>query len=121
MKTSVILFLLGLIMYEVSPVVAPKKQQFLVVDSIVVDSSMLIADSLKRHRQTWTSYDAFQYFLDLRKVTRLKNDSIPNVHLKSLDSTKTRFSADSARVFLRLENNKTRTQSKSLSKKWETR
>lgn len=121
MKTNVILLLAGLIMYEISPVISAQKQQFLVADSIVKNSCMLIADSLKQHRQTWVSYDAFQHFFDLRKVTRLNNNLISNVLLNSLDSTKTHFSADSAHVLLRLEGNKARTQRKSLSKKWGTR
>ena len=121
MKTNVILLLAGLIMYEISPVISAQKQQFLVADSSVKNSCMLIADSLKQHRQTWVSYDAFQHFFDLRKVTRLNNNLISNVLLNSLDSTKTHFSADSAHVLLRLEGNKARTQRKSLSKKWETR
>ena len=121
MKTNVILFLLGLIMYEINPVVSAKDQRFLVTDSLVGDSCVLIADSLKRHQQIWVSYDAFQYFRDLRKITRLKNDSIQSARLKSLDSTITCFSADSTQVLLRLESNKKRTQRKSLSRKWETR
>ena len=90
----------GLIMYEISPVISAQKQQFLVADSIVKNSCMLIADSLKQHRQTWVSYDAFQHFFDLRKVTRLNNNLISNVLLNSLDSTKTHFSADSTSFFV---------------------